>query len=146
MMTLPPVMKSACVSAVYLAVMVGGAALAGAGTARADQDDVCRALHEAAFLDEPEDVRDLIQHGADVNCLDVLGQTPLVTAVNGASIESFDILLKAGANVHVRTELGQTLLTHTKKKYATFRGEAAKRLRQLYGDMVARLQRAGARN
>ena len=116
------------------------------GPARADHDDVCRALHEAAFMDDSEDVRALIQHGADINCLDVLGQTPLITAVNGASMDSFDILLKAGAKVDVRTEFGQTLLSHTKKKYASFSSEAAKRLRTLYGDMVARLEQAGAQN
>lgn len=115
------------------------------GPAKAGHDD-CVALHEAAFMDEPQDVRDLIRHGADINCLDVLGQTPLITAVNGASIDSFTILLDAGAKVDVRTEFGQTLLAHTKKKYASFNSTAGRRFRALYGDMVARLERAGASN
>lgn len=113
------------------------------GPAKAGHDD-CIALHEAAFMDEPQDVRDLIRHGADINCLDALGQTPLITAVNGASIESFSILLDAGAKVDVSTEFGQTLLTHTKKKYASFNSTEGWRFRMLYGDMVARLERAGA--
>lgn len=121
------------------------AAMALPAPARADHDD-CVALHEAAFMDEPDHVRDLIKHGADINCLDVLGQTPLVTAVNGASTDSFEILMEAGANVDVRTEFGQTLLTHTKRKFASFDTAAGARFRALYRDMVARLERAGAQN
>lgn len=114
-------------------------------TAHADHDS-CIALHEAVFMDEPDHVRHLLKHGTDINCLDVLGQTPLVTAVNGASMGSFEVLMAAGANVDVRTEFGQTLLTHTKRKFASFDNAAGARFRALYGDMVARLERAGAHN
>lgn len=108
--------------------------------------DNCTALHEAAFLDEPDEARQLLHHGTDVNCLDVLGQTPLVTAVNGASMETFDVLLGAGAKVDVRTEYGRTLLMHTKKKYASFTTQSGENFRILYRAMIARLQGAGALN
>lgn len=106
----------------------------------------CAALHEAAFLDEPDEARALLAHGADVNCLDVLGHTPLITAVNGASTATFELLLGAGAKVDVRTEFGHTLLAHTKKKYASFADPAGETLRARYAVMLARLQRAGAVN
>lgn len=107
----------------------------------------CAALHAAAFMDEPDEARDLLAHGADVNCLDVLGQTPLITAVNGASMATFELLLASGAKVDVRTEFGQTLLAHTKKKHASFTSQGGgEAFRALYGTMVARLQRAGAVN
>lgn len=117
--------------------------LSGAAPAGADN---CQALHEAAFLDEPHEARTLLAHGTDVNCLDVLGQTPLVTAVNGASIDTFDLLLSAGAKVDVRTEFGQTLLSHTKKKYASFSSRDGATIRSLYGVMIGRLENAGAAN
>lgn len=108
--------------------------------------DGCTALHEAAFLDEPDEAQGLLEHGVDVNCLDVLGQTPLVTAVNGASMATFDLLLAAGAKVDVRTEFGQTLLAHTQKKYASFSAHDGERFRALFSTMVVRLEGAGARH
>lgn len=119
--------------------------IAFAPTARAGHDD-CRALHEAAFMDDPEVVRKLLTEGTDINCLDVLGQTPLVTAVNGASMDSFTILMNAGADVDVNTEYGRSLLAHTKRKYASFTTQAGAKFRALYGDMVVRLEQAGAHN
>lgn len=114
--------------------------------AQADQLG-CSLLHEAAFLDEPDEVSSLLAHGIDVNCKDVLGQTALVTAVNGASIDSFDILINAGARVNVRTEFGQSLLRHTKKKFRSVdHQKGLEQYRALYQTMIARLQTAGAMN
>jgi len=123
-----------------------GSAPAWAGHAGHEGGGDCTALHEAAFLDEPDEARDLLAHGADVNCLDVLGQTPLITAVNGASMETFELLLASGAKVDVRTEFGQTLLMHTKKKHASFTTQAGENFRTVYSTMVVRLQGAGAAN
>ena len=107
----------------------------------------CTELHEATFLDEPDEVRDLLALGVDVNCIDVLGHTPLVTAVNGASIDSFGVLMGAGAQVNVRTEFGQSLLTHTKKKFRSVdHQKGLEQYRDLYQSMIARLQTAGATN
>lgn len=107
----------------------------------------CTELHEAAFLDEPDEIRDLLAHGIDVNCKDILGHTALVTAVNGASIDSFDVLMRAGAKVNVRTEFGQSLLKHTKKKFSSVdHQKGLEQYRALYQLMIARLQTAGATN
>lgn len=114
--------------------------------AKADHMD-CTSLHEAAFLDEPDEIRDLIAHGVDVNCRDTLGHTALVTAVNGASLDSFEVLMKAGALVNVRTEFGQSLLKHTKKKFRSVdHHKGLEQYRDLYQSMIARLQTAGATN
>ncbi|MFC1673270.1 ankyrin repeat domain-containing protein [Pseudomonadota bacterium] len=106
----------------------------------------CTALHEAAFLDEPDEIKGLLAHGAELECRDVLGHTPLITAVNGGSLDSFTVLLSAGARTNVRTEFGQTLLQHTKEKYASFTNPNAQGFRDLYAQMVGRLQTAGAVN
>lgn len=106
----------------------------------------CAALHEAAFLDEPDEIKGLLAHGADLECHDVLGHTPLITAVNGASLDSFTVLMSAGARTDVRTEFGQSLLQHTKEKYASFTNPNAQGFRDLYARMVGQLQMAGAVN
>lgn len=107
----------------------------------------CPQLHEAAFLDEPDEVREVLAHGVDVDCKDVLGHTALVTAVNGASMESFDVLMSSGAKVNVRTEFGQSLLQHTKKKFSSVdHKKGLEQYRALYQNMIARLQTAGAAN
>ena len=107
----------------------------------------CPQLHEAVFLDEPDEVREVLAHGVDVECKDVLGHTALVTAVNGASLASFDVLLSSGAKVNVRTEFGQSLLQHTKKKFSSVdHQKGLEQYRVLYKNMIARLQTAGAAN
>jgi len=119
---------------------------AAAQTAHADPWS-CPQLHEAAFLDEPDEVRDALAHGVDVECKDILGHTALVTAVNGASLASFDVLLRSGAKVNVRTEFGQSLLQHTKKKFSSVdHQKGLEQYRALYKNMIARLQTAGAAN
>lgn len=109
-----------------------------------NRDAPCVALHEATFLDKPATVRDLLKTGTNVECLDVLGQTPLVTAVDSASMGAFDVLLKAGANVNVRTQYGLSLLAQTQKKYASFNPKSGDEFRKLYQTMITRLKSAGA--
>ena len=104
----------------------------------------CGDLHAAAFLDEPGELKGLLRHGADVNCLDALGHTPLVTAINGASFRCFTLLLDAGARVDVRTEYGKALLAHTRAKVASLNVDGAQNLQALYQKMVVRLKAAGA--
>ncbi len=117
-----------------------------AGSSHAQQLD-CTLLHEAAFLDEPEEVRMLLADGTDVECKDVLGHTPLVTAVNGASIQAFLVLIRAGAEVNVRTEYGNSLLAYTKRKFSSVdHQKGLEQYRDLYRNMIARLQTAGATN
>ena len=131
-----------------LAAVAAIFALSGAqNAAHADEVADCTLLHEAAFLDEPAEVQDLLSHGVNVECRDVLGQTPLVTAVNGASLDSFEILMRAGAKVNVRTEFGESLLKHTKKKFRSVdHHKGMEHYRDLYRTMIAQLQTAGATN
>lgn len=128
-----------CAAMLWSFSMLAGPTQAGHST--------CTELHEAAFLDEPQEIRTVLAHGLDVNCKDVLGHTALVTAVNGASIDSFDMLMRAGAQVNVRTEFGQSLLDHTKKKFRSVdRQKGMEHYRDLFQSMIARLQMAGATN
>ncbi|MEG3617324.1 ankyrin repeat domain-containing protein [Magnetovibrio sp. PR-2] len=107
----------------------------------------CTLLHEAAFLDEPGEIQDLIHAGVDVECKDVLGHTAIVTAVNGASMDSFKVLLDAGAKTNVKTEWGNSLLQHTKRKFRSVdHQKGLEQYRDLYQSMIARLQTAGATN
>ena len=110
-------------------------------------EEGCTLLHEAAFLDEPGEIQDLLNAGVDVECKDVLGHTAIVTAVNGASMDSFKVLLDAGAKTNVKTEWGNSLLQHTKRKFRSVdHQKGLEQYRDLYQSMIARLQTAGATN
>ena len=110
-------------------------------------EEDCTLLHEAAFLDEPGEIQDLLNSGVDVECKDVLGHTAIVTAVNGASMDSFKLLLDAGAKTDVKTEWGNSLLQHTKRKFRSVdHQKGLEQYRDLYQSMIARLQTAGATN
>ena len=110
-------------------------------------DEDCTLLHEAAFLDEPGQIQDLLNAGVDVECKDVLGHTAIVTAVNGASMDSFKVLLDAGARTNVKTEWGNSLLQHTKRKFRSVdHQKGLEQYRDLYQSMIARLQTADATN
>ncbi len=111
-----------------------------------NREDPCASLHEAAFMDAPKEVRKLLKSGTNLECKDVLEQTPLVSAVDGASLEAFDVLLKAGANVNVRTQYGFSLLTQTQKKYDSLDPKSGREIRQLYQNIITRLKKAGAVN
>ena len=57
----------------------------------------------------PEQVREAIEAGADVNMKDAEGQTPLMLAVN-SNPSVVRLLLERGADVHAKTERGFTAL------------------------------------
>jgi len=136
------VMPKAVLPTVVFAVAVAVGAASAQGR---DRVWSCPQLHEAAFLDEPEEVRQVLAHGIDVNCTDVLGHTALVTAVNGASVHAFDILMLSGAQVNVRTEFGQSLLQMTRNKFSSVdRQKGMEQYRDLYKTMIAQLLSAGA--
>lgn len=115
-----------------------------AGHSQAGHPASCQELHDAAFLDEPQTVEDLISHGVNVDCLDALGQTPLVTAVNGGSADSLNVLIDAGARVDVRTEYGQSLLAQAKRKFEQVPKQGGEVFRARYTAMITRLIQAGA--
>jgi hypothetical protein len=105
----------------------------------------CADLHAAAFLDEPEELSSMLDHGADLNCLDTLRQTPLITATDGASLDIIKILLHQGVNINERDEIGQTALAKARQKLAFFDMEGGQGYREIYREIIDRLEQAGAR-
>lgn len=108
--------------------------------ANAHPPNACRALHEAVFMDEPSEVLALIREGVDVNCLDQLRHTPIITATSGASLESFIVLLRHGAKLNVKDEWGMTLIRriqdHIQKYQAMNGGEMYRKIYQRMADVV----------
>ncbi|MBL6959292.1 MAG: ankyrin repeat domain-containing protein, partial [Rhodospirillales bacterium] len=47
----------------------------------------CRQLHDAVFLDEPDEVSEILESGVSVNCRNEIGQTPLMTSAEVGSLE-----------------------------------------------------------
>ncbi|XP_063789339.1 ankyrin repeat and SOCS box protein 1 isoform X1 [Pseudophryne corroboree] len=58
----------------------------------------CSPLRVAATAGHADCVSLLIQHGADLELVDVKGQTPLFVATENGHLECVQVLLKAGAN------------------------------------------------
>ena len=104
----------------------------------------CRGVHTAAYMDEPVELAVLLSHGADQNCRDKFHQTPLITATDGASLETVKFLLKQGVNVNSRDEIGETALTKARQKMAFFDMKGGKNYRQLHQKMIDLLVQAGA--
>lgn len=65
-----------------------------------------RPIHIAAWRGSAEDVKWLIEHGADVNAVGDLGMTPLHYAYMGRKPENVLTLLHAGANPSIRCDHG----------------------------------------
>jgi ankyrin repeat protein len=58
-------------------------------------------LHTAAYFDQPEAVRTLIEHGANLESQEAAWlQTPLLVAVQRASLPTVKLLVEAGADLH----------------------------------------------
>ncbi|MEU6035410.1 ankyrin repeat domain-containing protein [Actinomadura sp. NPDC047616] len=72
-----------------------------------------RALSTAAARGNPEIVRSLLAHGADVDGRDAGGGTALIWACNGGFVECARLLLEAGADVHLRNDDGYTAYGRT---------------------------------
>lgn len=106
--------------------------------------DNCQDLHAAAYMDEPQELTELIEHGADLECRDAINQTPLITATEGASIAAFSILIGKGADIYARDEIGQTALDKAKDKLAFFDTPGGETYRQLYQRMIQMLIAAAA--
>jgi ankyrin repeat protein len=76
-------------------------------------------LHSAAFSETPENIRILLEAGANVNARNETGTTPLHGAAGWGTPENIRILLEAGANVNARRiEDGRTPL-HYAAAYGT---------------------------
>lgn len=60
---------------------------------------------------EPELLRLLIEHGANVNSKATLGYSPLLYAVDSGSLSNIKVLLKFGADVNAKSQEGETAFT-----------------------------------
>ncbi|XP_019723697.1 ankyrin repeat domain-containing protein 10-like isoform X2 [Hippocampus comes] len=65
-------------------------------------------IHTAALGGHPRCVLWLSQAGADVNRQDLVGEAPIHKAARAASMESIQVLLIAGAKLHLTNTSGQT--------------------------------------
>jgi ankyrin repeat protein/cytochrome c551/c552 len=90
-------------------------------------------LHRAAAFGPVEMVRDLLKAGAEVNCRDSRGLTPLMfsVATEYQSPEIVKALLQAGADVNARDNTGETALDWAQKFG--------------YPEAIAALRKAGAK-
>ncbi len=112
-------------------------------TAGADDGAGCRSLHEAAFLDEPDEVAALLAAHVDVNCRDDIGQTPLITAAAGGSLESVRRLLAAGAETAASDPMGWSATAHARDALSRLTMAGADRYRRIYGDIIRLIEAAG---
>ena len=67
-------------------------------------------LHYAALEDRADDVRELLDAGAEVNAQDRGGYTPLHFAAQQGSISAATLLVAAGAQVEIADGFGNTAL------------------------------------
>jgi len=92
--------------------------------AASNRDETFRALLKDGGYRGPvpkriETVKLLIEAGANLNSLDIWGKSPLSEAMSRGNLDIAEILLKAGANIHLRlagrsnTQLGDTVLMQT---------------------------------
>ena len=73
-------------------------------------DSSTSALTTAVGLDDLEMVKFLIKAGADVNCIDESGKTPLLLALQDGKFKIAQYLMKQGSDVNIVDGLGQSAL------------------------------------
>ena len=98
------------------AEMVSTLLYAGVDITSCDYDQT--PLHVAAFSNQEDIVKMLIEGGADINATDNLGNTSVRAACLGKSVECVDLLCKAGCDVNMcdklsRVNYGQTAVSLT---------------------------------
>lgn len=128
------------ISGFVLAAALSSALSATPFTTAKAHDAKCQLLHDAAFLDEPAEISQLLNEGVNVNCLDALKHTPLITATSGASLESFKLLLGAGAKTDVRDEWGQSALERVQEKMASYNIDGGSLYRSIFEQMADMLK------
>ena len=67
-------------------------------------------LHIACYRGIPRPVRQLLDHGADVDAVSDLGITPLHHATSGGNLEVIRLIVEAGCNVRAKKLTGQDAL------------------------------------
>lgn len=117
---------------------IGGAVLAlvltlAPGSARADHSP-CIDLIEASFMDETEEVLEILSDGkgVDVNCRDGEGQTPLMVAAEGGSLSIVKILLSRGSDPSARDPAGRSSTDRAEYKMSVFEMKGGERYHEIY--------------
>ena len=64
-------------------------------------------LHMAATYNNDECVEYLVEKGADCDCIDIDGRTPLMCAVERGAVECASLLVRLGANVGMKSNRGE---------------------------------------
>jgi ankyrin repeat protein len=83
----------------------------------ADTRRLCEELYEAAYLCRVEDVRRLLETGADASTkCGAAKTTPLHAAVAGRCVDAVDLLMRAGVDVNAKDDFGQTVLHYAASK------------------------------
>ncbi|MBE6463625.1 MAG: ankyrin repeat domain-containing protein [Alphaproteobacteria bacterium] len=75
---------------------------------------VDKALIEATIEGNIEEVRSLLENGADVNTQDDKGWTPLMFAAKSQDVEMAKLLMENGADNEIRNEDGYKAIWYTK--------------------------------
>jgi len=73
-------------------------------------------LGDAAWLGKVEEVKTLLDHGADINFQDKFGDTALMIVSSKGNTEMVKILLDHGADVNLQDKFGDTALKHASRK------------------------------
>ncbi len=117
---------------------IGGAVLAlvltvASGSAKADHSP-CIDLIEASFMDETEDVLEILadSDGVDVNCRDGEGQTPLMVAAEGGSLSIVKILLSRGSDPSAIDPVGRSSIDRAEYKMSLFEMKGGERYHAIY--------------
>lgn len=96
----------------------------GAAATIAVQDDNLPPLHAAAASEEPDapqEIKRLLDGGADPNALDGLGRTALMlAAVHNPQRQTAALLIKAGAKVNIADQIGNTALHYSMGFFGSF--------------------------
>ena len=94
-------------------------------------------LHGAAFAEDVESVRMLLDAGADIHARDWRDKTPLLAAADHGGFrdpEVLEVLVEAGADVNDRDDVGRSVLEHALASPADRVADVVRRLLDLGAD------------
>ncbi len=96
--------------------------------------DPCIDLIEASFMEETEDVLEILAdgNGVDVDCRDDEGQTPLMIAAEGGSLGIVKILLNWGSDPSAKDTLGRSSIDRAEYKMSVFDIKGGERYHAIY--------------
>jgi len=96
-------------------------------------------LLETVYNDDWDAARRLIEHGADVNCNDYNGGSPLLCAAIDSEVNMVRLLIQRGASVDQKDGMPYTSLYYTVNERGAGRADGTERL-----EIIRLLLRAGA--